>query len=183
MELPTLCNAVAHIVTHEYGHVVPPLHSKGVQTEVQRFLRALKVADEIPSQNPAFLGDFPDGTKPLSRFEVLFDSMSMLSSSVDANDTGVVGHLNFLVIFSVLCNHHFTRLYGPTPLPTQDTGGGGGAFVLLLHAVSANALCMQIAIMQCGARDAVVLNSPAGRDVFMTQRVGKLVVVLLAQSH
>ena len=47
--------------------------------------------------------------------------MSMLCSSVVANDTGMVGHLNFLVIFSVLCNHHFTKLYGPMPLAMQDT--------------------------------------------------------------
>ena len=183
MELPTSCNAVTHIITHEYGHVVPPLHSKGMHTEVQRFLRALNVADEMASGHsiakpPGAAGESPDRTQPLTPFEVPFDSMSMLSSSAVANDTGMVGHLNFLVIFSVLCNHH-TRLYGPTPLATQDTGGGGGAFVLLLHAISANALCMQIAIMQCGARDAVVLNSPAGREEFMTQRVGKLVLVLL----
>ena len=184
MELPTLCNAVALIVTHGHGHVVPPLHSKGMKVEVQRFLRALKVADEMASgygiaTPPGAAGESPDVPQPLPALEVPVDSMSMLSSSVVANDTGMVGHLNFLVIFSVLCNHHFTKLHGPMPLATQDTDCGGGAFVLLLHAVSANALCMQLAIMLCGARDAVVLNSPGGKDVFMTQRVGKLVLVLL----
>ena len=184
MELPTLCNAVAHIVTHGHGHVVPPLRSKGMQVEVQRFLRALKVADEMAfghsiAKPPGAAGESPDVPQPLSPLEVPVDSMSMLSSSAVANDSGVVGHLNFVVIFSVLCNHHFTKLYGPMPLATQDTDGGGGAFVLLLHTVSANALCMQLAIMLCGARDAVVLNSPAGKDVFMTQRVGKPMLVLL----